>query len=73
MKIKCKRIKIFDILSEEFLIIKLKFLKLIKLYRILLSKSRMIDSIANMLYESALSKRKKERKIRNISNDKFLK
>ena len=61
MKIKCKRIKVFDVLSEEFLIIKLKFLKLVKLYRVLLSKSRMIDSIANMLYESALSKRKKER------------
>ena len=56
MKIKCKRIKVFDVLSEEFLII-----KLVKLYRILLSKLRMIDSIANMLYESALSKRKKER------------
>ena len=62
MKIKCKRIKVFDVLSEEFLIIKLKFLMLEKLYRVLLSKSRMIDSIANMLYESALSKRKKERK-----------
>ena len=62
MKIKCKRIKVFDVLSEEFLIIKLKFLKLVKLYRVLLSKSRMIDSIANMLYESALSKRN----IRNI-------
>ena len=61
MKIKCKRIKVFDFLSEEFLIIKKKFLKLVKLYRVLLSKSRMIDSIANMLYESALSKRKKER------------
>ena len=61
MKIKCKRIKVFDVLSEEVLIIKLKFLKLVKLYRVLLSKSRMIDSIANMLYESALSKRKKER------------
>ena len=69
MKIKCKRIKAFDILREEFLIIKLKFLKLIKLYRVLLSKSRMIDSIANILYESALSRRK----IRNISNDKFIK
>ena len=61
MKIKCKRIKVFDVLSEEFLVIKLKFLKLLKLYRVLLSKARMIDSIANMLYESALSKRKKER------------
>ena len=61
MKIKCKRIKVFDVLNEEFLIIKLKFLKLVKLYRVLLSKSRMIDSIAAILYESALSKRKKER------------
>ena len=61
MKVECRRIKVFDILSEEFLIIKLKFLKLVNLYHILLSKSRMIDSIANMLYESALSKRKKER------------
>ena len=64
MKIKCKKITVFDVLSEEFLIIKkkLKFFKLVKLYCILLSKLRMIDSIANMLYESALPKRKKERK-----------
>ena len=61
MKIKCKRIKAFDVLSEEFLIIKLNYLKLVKLYRVLLSKSRMIDFIANILYECALSKRKKER------------
>ena len=62
MKIKCKRIKVFDVLSEKFLIIKLKFLKLVKLYCVLLSKPTMIDSIANMLYESTLSKkRKKER------------
>ena len=37
MKIKCKRIKVFDVLSEEFLIIKVKFFKLVKLYRVLLS------------------------------------
>ena len=61
MEIKCKRIKVFDVLIEEFLIIKLKVLKLVKLYRVLLSKSRMIDSIAKMLYDSVLSKRKKER------------
>ena len=69
MKIKCKRIKIFDVLSEEFLIIKLKFLKLVKLYRTLLSKLRMIDSIANILYESTISKMK----IRDVRNDKFIK
>ena len=72
MKIKCKRIKVFDVLSKELLIIKLNFLKLIKLYHVLLSKSKMIDFIANMLYESALSKRK-IRTIRNIRNDKFIK
>ena len=54
-------IKVFNVLSEEFLLIKLKLLNLVKLYRVLLSKSRMIYSTANMLYESALPKRKKER------------
>ena len=62
MKIKCKRIKVFDVLIEEFLIIKLKFFKLVKLYRTLLSKLRMIDSIANMIYESALSKMREKKK-----------
>ena len=64
-------IKFFDILSEEFLIIKFKYFKVSKVVpRVLLSKSRMIDSIANtLLYERALSKRK----IRNISNDKLIK
>ena len=62
MKIKCKRIKVFDVLSEEFLKKKKKILKLVKLYRILFSKLRMIGSIANILYESALSIRKKKDK-----------
>ena len=35
-------------ISEEFLIMMLKFLKLLKLYRVLLSKPRMIDFIANI-------------------------